>query len=105
MAPLYTNIVVAGIDEDGPKLYSLDSIGSLIPDDYGVTGTGMLMSVGILEAEYKSDMTIEEGTKLVEKTIRNAMKRDAMTGNGIDLLIITKDGAEEKYIEIDELGE
>jgi len=105
MAPLYTNIVVAGVDDDGPKLYTLDAIGSLIPDDYGVTGTGMLMSVGILETEYKKEMTIEEGTKLVEKTIRNAMKRDAMTGNGIDLLIITKDKAEEKYIEIDELGE
>lgn len=105
MAPLYTNIVVAGVDEDGPKLYSLDGIGSLIPDDYGVTGTGMLMSIGILEAEYKPGLSIEDGVKLVEKTIRNAMKRDAMTGNGIDLLIITKDGAEEKYIEIDELGE
>ena len=105
MAPLYTNIVVAGVDEDGPKLYSLDAIGSLIPDDYGVTGTGMLMSVGILEAEYRPNMTVEEGTQLVEKTIRNAIKRDAMSGNGIDLLIITKDGAEEKHIEIDELGE
>ncbi|MEJ2294610.1 MAG: proteasome subunit beta [Candidatus Lokiarchaeota archaeon] len=105
MAPLYTNVVIAGVDEDGPKLYSLDAIGSLIPDDYGVTGTGMLMSVGILEAEYKPGMPIEEGAKLVEKTIRNAMKRDAMTGNGIDLLIITKDGAEERYIEIHELGE
>ena len=65
----------------------------------------MLMSVGILEAEYRPNMTVEEGTQLVEKTIRNAIKRDAMSGNGIDLLIITKDGAEEKHIEIDELGE
>jgi len=32
-------------------------------------------------------------------------KRDAMSGNGIDLLIITKDGAKEKSIEITELGE
>jgi proteasome beta subunit len=105
MAPLYTNIIVAGIDLDGPKLYTLDAIGSLIPDDYGVTGTGMLMSVGILEADYKPDMSIEQGIKLVEKAIRNSIKRDAMSGNGIDLLIITKDGAKEKYIEIDELGE
>jgi proteasome beta subunit len=105
MAPLYTNIVVAGVDTDGPKLYTLDAIGSLIPDDYGVTGTGMLMSVGILEAEYKKDMTIEQGIELVEKTIKSAIKRDAMSGNGIDLLIITKDGTQEKYIEIEELGE
>ncbi|MHA1150089.1 MAG: proteasome subunit beta [Promethearchaeota archaeon] len=105
MYPLYTNLVVAGMDEDGPALYTLDALGSLMPDDYGVAGTGMLMSIGILEAEYKPDMTVAQGTKLVEKVIRNSIKRDAMTGNGIDLLIITAKGAEEKSIEISELGE
>ncbi len=105
MYPLLTNLVVAGMDKDGPKLFTLDAIGSLMPDDYGTAGTGMLLSIGILEAEYRPDMTVEEGEKLVEKAIRSAIKRDAMSGNGIDLLIITKDGSKEKSIEITELGE
>jgi len=105
MMPLYTNLIVAGVDKDGPKLYMLDALGSLIPEDYGATGTGMLLSMGILEAEYKPDMTIEDGVELVEKVIRNSIKRDVMSGNGIDLLIITQDGTEEKFIEIKELGE
>ncbi|MFX0074358.1 MAG: proteasome subunit beta [Candidatus Hermodarchaeota archaeon] len=105
MAPLYTNLIVAGVDKDGPQLYTLDALGSLSPEDFGATGTGMLLSMGILEAEYKPDMTIGEGEKLVEKVIRNSIKRDAMSGNGIDILIITQDGAEEKRIEIKELGE
>ncbi len=105
MAPLYTNLVIAGMDEDGPKLYTLDAIGSLMEDDYGTAGTGMLLSIGILEAEYKKDMTIAAGEKLVEKAIRNSIARDAMTGNGIDILTFTKDGPKEKYLEIKELGE
>jgi len=105
MAPLYTNLVIAGMDKDGPKLYTLDAIGSLIPEDYGTTGTGMLLSMGILEAEYNPEITVAEGEKLVEKVIRSAMRRDAMSGNGIDILTITKDGAQEKFIEIEELGE
>ncbi len=105
MAPLYTNLVVAGMDKDGPKLYTLDALGSLMPDDYGTAGTGMLLSIGILEAEYKPNMTVAAGEKLVEKAIRNSIKRDAMTGNGIDLLTITKDGSKENYFEITELGE
>ena len=105
MFPLYTNLVIAGVDNDGPKLYTLDAIGSLIPDDYGTAGTGMLMSIGILEAEYKPDMTVAQGEKLVEKTIRSSIKRDAMSGNGIDILTITESGAKEKFIEIKELGE
>jgi proteasome beta subunit len=105
MAPFYTNLIIAGVDKDGPELYTLDALGSLIPEDYGATGTGMLLSMGILEAEYKPGMTVEDGVKLVEKVIRNSIKRDVMSGNGIDLLIITQDGTEEKFIEIKELGE
>ena len=105
MAPLLTNLVVAGVDDEGPIVYTLDALGSLIPDNFGAAGTGMLFSYGILEAEYKPDMTVKQGEKLIEKTIRSAIGRDAMSGNGIDLLIITKDGATEKHIEIDELGE
>ncbi|MFX1571042.1 MAG: proteasome subunit beta [Promethearchaeota archaeon] len=105
MAPLYTNLVIAGMDKDGPMLYSLDALGSLMEDDYGAAGTGMLLSMGILEAEYKKDMTVAQGEKLVEKAIRNATARDAMSGNGIDILIITSDGAKEKYIEMKEIGE
>ncbi|MHA2391305.1 MAG: proteasome subunit beta [Promethearchaeota archaeon] len=105
MAPLYTNLVVAGVDKDGPKLYSLDALGSLMPEDFASVGTGMLLSIGILEAEYKPDMTIAAGEKLVEKTIRNAITRDVMSGNGIDILTINKDGATEKYLKIKELGE
>jgi proteasome beta subunit len=105
MAPLYTNLVIAGMDDEGPELYTLDAIGSLMPDDYGAVGTGMLLSIGILEAEYKPGMTVTAGEKLVEKAIKNSIARDVMSGNGIDLLTFTKAGAKEKYIEIKEMGE
>jgi len=105
MMPLYTNLVVAGMDISGPELYTLDAIGSLMPDDYGTIGTGMLLSIGILEAEYKPGMTVTAGEKLVEKAIRNSIARDVMSGNGIDIMTITKDGAKEKYLEVKELGE
>ncbi len=105
MAPLYTNLVLAGVDKDGPKLYTLDSLGSLMEDEYGAAGTGMLLSIGILEAEYKPGMTIAAGEKLVEKAIRTSIKRDAMSGNGIDILTITKTGTSVKFLEINELGE
>ncbi|MHA2007863.1 MAG: proteasome subunit beta [Promethearchaeota archaeon] len=105
MAPLYTNLAIAGMDKEVPSVYSLDALGSLMPEDYSAVGTGMLLSIGILEAEYKPDMTVAAGEKLVEKAIRNSIARDVMSGNGIDILTIGKEGAKEKYIEIKELGE
>jgi len=105
MAPLYTNLIIAGVDSEGPELYTLDGLGSLMPDDYGAVGSGMLLSYGILEAEYKPGMTVAAGEKLLEKTIRNAVARDAMSGNGIDIITISKMGSKEKNIELKELGE
>jgi proteasome beta subunit len=105
MFPLYTNVVIAGVDPDGPKLYTLDAIGSLMPDDYGAGGTSMLMMIGMLEAEYKDNMTISAGEKLVEKAISAALQRDAMSGNGMDILTITDAGYKEKFVEIQGIGE
>ncbi|MHA2035085.1 MAG: proteasome subunit beta [Promethearchaeota archaeon] len=105
MAPLLSIPIIAGMDKEGPQLYTLDQIGSLMPEDYGAVGSGMLLSYGILEAEYKPGMTVAAGEKLVEKTIQNTIARDVMSGNGIDILSFTKTGAKESYIEIKELGE
>ena len=43
--------------------------------------------------------------ELAEKVIKASIKRDAMSGNGIDILAITKDGPQEISIAIDEMGE
>ncbi len=105
MFPLFTNIEVAGIDDKGPRVFTMDAIGSLMEDDYGVSGSSATFALGILEADYTTEITVKDGIELVKKTIRNAIKRDAMTGNGMDILAITKDGIEEINVEIDELGE
>ncbi len=105
MNPLYVNVTIAGIDKDEPQVWATDAAGSLMPDDFVVGGTGGTIAVGILEAEYKLDLTVEQGEKLVEKCIRAAIKRDASIGNGIDILTITKEGSKEKSIRLTDLGE
>ncbi len=105
MAPLFTNIEVAGIDEKGPRVFTMDAIGSLMEDDYGVSGSSATFALGILESEYDSEMTVEEGIELAKKTIRTAVKRDAMTGNGIDLIAITDEEVKDLHFDINELGE
>ncbi len=106
-APLYANVIIAGVDKEGPRVFTTDALGSLMEDDFGVAGSGATFAVGILEAEYNPDMTVKQGIKLAEKTVRNAIKRDAMTGNGIDIMAITMDKVEEIRISLDseQLGE
>lgn len=94
--PLITQTVVAGIDDEGASLYVLDILGSLIPDKYAVVGTGAEIAIGVLEEGFKEDMTLKEVKDLVVRAIKSAISRDSMSGNGIDILIITKKGTEEE---------
>jgi proteasome beta subunit len=96
MLPLITQTVVGGMDGDTPAIYVLDVLGSLLPDDYAAVGTGAQMAIGVLEQGYKDKMSLEDAKALVLKAIKSAVRRDVMSGNGIDLLIVTKDGLNEE---------
>jgi len=95
-APLITQTIVGGLDEEGASLYVLDVLGSLIPDKYAVVGSGTEIAMGVLEDGYKEGMKIKEAKDLVTRAIKSAISRDAMSGDGIDFLIITKDGTAEE---------
>lgn len=100
MFPLLTQTIIGGIDLEGPSLYVLDPIGSLIQDKYTSVGSGAEIAIGLLEAEYKDDLTPEEAKTLVTKTIKTAVARDIGSGEGIDLLVVTKDGIKEESVKV-----
>jgi proteasome beta subunit len=97
-APLITQTIVAGLDEEGPSLYVLDVLGSVISDKYAVVGSGTEIAVGVLEEGYKEGMQLKEAKELVTRAIKSAISRDVMSGDGIDFLIITKEGIAEESI-------
>jgi proteasome beta subunit len=97
-APLITQTIVGGLDEEGPSLYVLDVLGSLIPDKYAVVGSGTEIAMGVLEEGYKEGLSVEEAKALVTRAVKSAISRDAMSGDGIDFLIITKEGIAEEAI-------
>jgi proteasome beta subunit len=95
-APLITQTIVGGIDSEGPSLYSLDPLGSVLPDKYTVVGSGTEIAMGVIEDGYKENMSLEEAKALVVRAMKSAISRDIMSGDGTDFLIITKEGTEEE---------
>lgn len=96
MMPLLMETMVGGVDAAGPSLYSMDPLGSLIPDSFISTGTGAPIAMGVLEASYREGMDLEEGAELALKSIKVAAARDVVSGDGVDILLIKEDGMEER---------
>ena len=87
-APFITQIVIGGVD-DVSSVYVLDPLGSVIPDKYATVGSGAELAIGVIESEYREDMGEEDAKKLAIKSIKSAIQRDAASGDGVDIMIIT----------------
>ena len=92
--PLLTQVIVGGL-VDKPTIYTLDPLGSVLPDEYAAVGTGAEMALGILDQQYKKELTEEQAVDLAVKSVRAASMRDSASGDNIDVLVMNKDGAKE----------
>jgi len=92
--PLLTQVIVGGL-VDSPVIFTLDPLGSVLPDDYAAVGTGAEMALGILDQQYKKELNEADATDLAVKSIRAAIMRDSASGDNIDVLVIDKNGIKE----------
>ena len=95
MIPMQAGFLLAGFNESGlTELYSIEPAGSAIKiEDYDANfGSGMPYVLGLLERQYKKDMTLKEGVELAKEAIKSSTQRDIGSGFGIDIFTITKEG-------------
>jgi len=92
--PLLTQVIVGGV-VDKPVIYTLDPLGSVLPDEYAAVGTGAEMALGVLDPQFKPNMAEEEAVDLAKKAVRAASMRDSFSGDGIDILVINSAEARE----------
>ena len=96
LSPLITQTIVGGVDSEGASLYSLDPLGSVLPDKYTVVGSGTEIAMGVVEDGYEDNMNQQQAKELVIRAMKSAISRDIKSGDGIDFLIITEQGIEEE---------
>ncbi len=102
--PYIVQLLVGGVDSRGPSIFSIDPIGGAIEEkDIVATGSGSLTAYGVLEDRYYPDITTDDGLELAIRAVCSAMRRDSASGDGIDVVKITRD----EYVELkpDEIDE
>ena len=93
--PGVAHFILAGTDNKGCSLYDIFPDGSLAKyEEYVCSGSGSIFSYGILDAIYKKNLGLKEGIALAVQAVNAGMKRDTGSGNGINIMTLTKSGCE-----------
>lgn len=90
--PMIVQAVVGGFSKDGARVFSIDPLGSSIEDKMVATGSGSPVAYGVLEDAYRENMSLEEAVKVGIRAMKAALERDAVTGDGMDVVTITREG-------------
>ena len=97
--PFYVQLLVGGVDEK-PHVYSVDMLGGVTEEDITATGSGSPIAMGVLEEMFIRDGSVKDNAPIAARAVGAAIKRDAGSGEGVDVLIITPHGIE-KFTEKD----
>jgi proteasome beta subunit len=93
--PLATQVLIGGVDDSGPHVFSLDPFGSLTEEKCVATGSGSPIAYGVLEDKYREEMSVEEALPIVVKAVNSAMKRDTASGDSFNVAIVDSNGYRE----------
>jgi 20S proteasome subunit beta 4 len=91
-SPYQVNLLLGGVDEDGPALYFLDYLASMDKLEYAAHGYCAYFCLSILDKYYKKDMSLEEGLELMEKCITELRSRFIINSPDFLIKVVDKNG-------------
>lgn len=103
LRPFGVSLLVAGVDEDGTKLFQTDPTGLFYQYKATVIGEGETEIEEILLKEYKDSLTIQEGLKICIHALKKAIDGKEFNADRIDAAFIKNDEAMMKKVPKDEI--
>ncbi|MFH1174245.1 MAG: proteasome subunit beta [archaeon] len=98
MMPGISHFIFAGYDQNGPAMYDIYPDGSIQQvDEFVCSGSGSTFAYGLFEAQYKKGLSATDAQDLAVKAVTSALQRDSASGDGIDVVLITKNGIKKVF--------
>ncbi|CCD26952.1 proteasome core particle subunit beta 6 NDAI_0J00600 [Naumovozyma dairenensis CBS 421] len=116
--PYYVHTIIAGLDENGKgAVYSFDPVGSYEREQCRAGGAAASLIMPFLDNQVNFKNQFEPGTdgkvkkplkylsideviKLVRDSFTSATERHIHVGDGLEILIVTKDGVRKEFYEL-----
>ncbi|MEM2336543.1 MAG: archaeal proteasome endopeptidase complex subunit beta [Candidatus Bathyarchaeia archaeon] len=93
--PLATQVLIGGVDDTGPHVFSIDPFGSLTEEKCVATGSGSPIAYGVLEDKFREGMSVAEALPIVVRAVDSAMKRDSASGDSFNVAVVDANGYRE----------
>ena len=93
--PLIVQALLGGVDETGSHIFQIDPLGSITEEKFVSTGSGSPVAYGVLEDQFSKKMTVKEAIALASRAVAAAIRRNAATGDSLDVVVIDKKGYRE----------
>ncbi|EFJ08393.1 hypothetical protein SELMODRAFT_272144 [Selaginella moellendorffii] len=90
--PLWNNIILGGVKNGKKYLGVVSMIGVHFEDDHVATGFGQHLARPELRKQWRADMTLEEGVRLLEKCLLVLYYRDRSSINKYQIAKVTEEG-------------
>jgi len=86
--------MIVGWDKKGPGLYYVDNDGERLEGKLFSVGSGSVYAYGVLDSDYRWDLSVEEARELGKRAIYHATHRDAYSGGVVNLYHMKQTGWE-----------
>jgi proteasome beta subunit len=93
--PLATQVLIGGVDDSGPHVFSIDPFGSLTEEKCVATGSGSPIAYGVLEDKFREGMSVAEALPIIVRAVDSAIKRDTASGDSFNVAVIDAKGYRE----------
>ncbi|MEM3464555.1 MAG: archaeal proteasome endopeptidase complex subunit beta [Candidatus Bathyarchaeia archaeon] len=93
--PLATQVLIGGVDDTGPHVFSIDPFGSLTEEKCVATGSGSPIAYGVLEDKFREGMSVAEALPIIVRAVDSAMKRDSASGDSFNVAVVDANGYRE----------
>jgi len=90
--PFQVDMLVAGVDEDGPQLFFLDTYASMEKVNRAAHGYGAMFTLGLMDRFWHPELTEEEGIALIKNCIKELELRFLVNLGRYTCKIVDKDG-------------
>lgn len=89
--PFGTALLVAGVDETGPRLFETDPSGALLEYRAGAVGAGRGKALEYFEQNYKEGVDEKEAVRMALAALASATEVDSAVAGAVEVGVVAKD--------------